>query len=161
MKLGTIHPEPVSISVMKGLKLAVLVFLLLAFSWAYVFLSGKAGYLVLNRRVTIEVNGELVQGEMLEGRATGIVTRRDVGKEHSYKLFFAGDTDMTGDMGFVVDCHQWVAPHLPFLLETRHYPPCNMLQEDGPKPWGWPLIKKGNSMQFITKDQTTIWVNRR
>ena len=75
-------------------------------------------------------------------------------------MFFAGDTDSTGNMGFVVDCHEWVAPHLPFLLETRSYPPCNMLPEDGPKPWGWPLIDKGNSMQFVTKDQATIGIKR-
>jgi len=146
---------------MKWLKLAFLIFLVCSLSWAYLFCSGKVGYLVLNRRVTIEVNGAPVQGEMLEGRATAIVTRRDAGKEHSYRLFFAGDTDTTGDIGFVVDCHRWLAPHSSFLLETRRYPPCDARLEDGFKPWGWPLIDKSNSMLFVTNDRSTIRINRR
>jgi hypothetical protein len=158
--LGTIHPEPVSILMMKWLATTAVIFLLLSFSWAYLSFSGKAGYLVLDRRATVEVNSALVRGEVLEGRGTAIVTRRDVGKEHSYQLLFAGDTDMAGNIGFVVDCHKWVAPRLPFLVETRHYPPCDVLREDGPEPWGWPLINKGDSMQFITKDGSTMRIRR-
>jgi len=100
------------------------------FLWVYLYYSGEVDYLAIKRGLTIEVNGTVVRGEVLEGRMTAIVTTRDGGKEHSYKLFFAGDTDMTGNMGFVADCHRWVSPHFPFLLETRHYPRCKSLRVD-------------------------------
>jgi hypothetical protein len=146
---------------MNVFKLSGLIILLLSFLCVGLYYSGEVDYLAIKRRLTIEVNGTVVQGEVLQGRTTAIVTTRAVGKEHSYKLFFAGDTDMTGNMGFVVDCHRWVAPHFPFLLETRHHPPCKSLQEDGPEPGGWPLMNRGNSMLFITKEGSTVKVNWR
>ena len=131
---------------------------MISFAAAWLGFSGRVGYLALNRRLTIEVNGVPVRGEILLNRVTAIVTRRDVGKNHSYLLSFEGDIDSTGDMGSVVDCHEWVAPHLPFLLETRSYPPCKRLPEDGPALRRWPLIGRGNSMQLVTRDHSTIGI---
>jgi len=146
---------------MKCFKLIVLVLLLVCCLWAYLFYSGRASYFVLNKRATIYVNGKSVPGEMLQGRATAIVTRRDVGNEHSYYLFFAGDVDQVGDMGTVVDCNEGVAPRFPLLLETRRYPPCKGIAEDGTYHWRWPLIYKGGSMEFVTGDQTIITIKTR
>lgn len=126
----------------------------------YLYLSGRTSFLVLNSRARIEVKGALVQGELLEGRAAAIVTIREAGKKHSYLLFFEGDSDFTGDMGFVVDCGQWVAPHLPFLLVTRNYPPCRRVFDGASDPGRWPLIDKGKSMQFVLKDQSTVTIQR-
>ena len=116
-------------------------FLFVAFSiWfgagvlEYLYSSGKTSFLVLNRRATIGVNGALVQGELLEGHTAAITTIRDAGKKHSYALFFEGDTDFTGDMGFVVDCGEWVAPHLPLLPVTQNYPPCRRIIGDPSDP---------------------------
>lgn len=145
---------------MKWLKLTALVLLFVCCLWAYVFYfySGRASYFVLNKRVTIYVNGTPVPGELLEGRATAIVTRRDAGKEHSYYLFFEGDVDQVGDMGSVVDCHEWVAPRFSLLLETRRYQPCKLITEDGTYRWGWPLIYKGGAMEFVTADKIIITI---
>jgi len=119
----------------------------------------QSRYLVLNRSVTIEVNGVPVQGEVLQDRSSAIVTRRDSGRAHSYRLSYAGDVDMTGNMGFVADCHKWVSPRLPLLLETTEYPPCKVLPGNGGKPWGWSLIWKGSFEQFVTGDGEVIAIN--
>jgi hypothetical protein len=124
----------------------------------YLCLLGRTSFLVLNSRATIGVNGALAQGELLEGHTAAIVTIREAGKKHSYALFFEGDTDFTGDMGFVVDCGQWVAPHLPLLLVTRNYPPCRRVFGGASDPGRWPLIDKGKSVQFALKDQSTITI---
>lgn len=129
-----------------------------AIAVAWLGFSGKVSYLALDKHLTIEVNGMPVQGEILRNRFTAIVTRRDEGKQHSYQLLFEGDTDFTGDMGSVVDCHEWLAPHFYFLLETRNYPPCKSLPEDEHGLRRWPLIRRGNSMQFATRDHSTISV---
>lgn len=123
----------------------------------WLFVSGRVAYLILDRRLTIEVNGTPVKGEVLRNRFTAIVTRRDAGKKHSYQLSFEGDTDFTGDMGQVVDCREWVAPKWPLLIETRDYPPCKH-PVYGPTYRRWPLMSRENSMQFVTKDQSTISV---
>ena len=91
---------------------------------AYGYLSGRLRFLILNRHASIELNGTPVQGEILNGRTNALVTIREAGKDHSYQLFFEGDTDFTGDMGSVADCDPWVAPHLPVIPETKNYPPC-------------------------------------
>jgi hypothetical protein len=88
-------------------------------------------------------------------------TTLEAGKEHSYQMLFAGDTDFIGNMGNVVDCHEWVAPRLPVLLVTRNYPPCVARPEDGPEAKGWPLIIRENGMQFVTKDGHTITLTLR
>jgi hypothetical protein len=110
------------------------------------------------RRLRIEVDGVPVEGEILGNRFSAIVTRRDAGKKHSYQLFYEGDVDFTGDMGSVADCHQWVAPRFPFLLQTLTYPPCERIPEDELGPRRWPLMLRGRSMQFVTKDHSTISV---
>jgi len=130
------------------------------FGFVYLWLTGRVSCLVSNRQVTVEANGMRVDGEVLEGRTTAIVTRRDPGKMHSYQLIFEGDVDSTGDMGFVVDCHDWLAPHVPFLLETRGYPPCRMLSKDGSRPQCRSLIQAGEFMQFVGEDQSTIRIRR-
>lgn len=131
-----------------------------ALAVAWIGSSGKVACLALDRRWTIEVNGTPVAGEILSNRVTAIVTRRDKGRQRSYRLFFEGDTDRTGDMGFVVDCGSWVAPHLPLLPQTRHYPPCERSFGGVSDPGRWPLIDKGKSMQFVLKDQTIITISR-
>ena len=135
---------------------SALMILLIACTAAWLRFSGRIAYLTLDRRLRIEVNGMPVKGETLLNGFTAIVTRRDSGNEHSYLLSFAGDIDFTGNMGYAVDCHEWVAPHLPFLIETRSYPPCKQLPQDGTALWGWPLYHRNNSMQFVTKDHSTI-----
>ena len=113
----------------------------------------RVAYFTLDKRLRIEVNGIPVKGEVLGNRFSAIVTIRDAGKKHSYQLFYAGDVDMTGDMGFVVDCRQWVAPHFPLLLlQARNYPPCKRLPEDE----YCSLLSRPHSMQFVTKDQSTV-----
>jgi hypothetical protein len=142
----------------KRLLLPVAAVLVIAFAVAWLLLSDRVAYLTLDRRFKVQVNGVPVDGEILSNRTTAIVTRRDAGKRHSYQLFFEGDIDSTGDTGTVVDCHEWVAPHFPLLLETRTYPPCRRLPDDGPALRRWPLVVRGNSMQFVTKDNFTISV---
>jgi hypothetical protein len=128
----------------------------LAIGWLALSRSGRLAYFTLDRRLRIEVNGVPVEGEILDNRASAIVTIRDADKKHSYQLYYSGDVDFTGDMGFVVDCHEWVAPHFPFLLHTRSYPPCTRRFATGVRRW--PLILRGHSMQFVTKDHSTISV---
>jgi hypothetical protein len=138
--------------------LAAFAVLLFAVPLGFLLSSGRVALVTLNTRAKIEVNGTLVPGEVLEGRTTAVVTTRDAGKSHSYQLFFEGDTDSTGDMGFVLDCNQWVAPHLPLLLETREYPPCKNLPEDASQRRRWPLIDKGKSMQFVLRDRSVVTI---
>src|SRR5882724_10122707 len=111
--------------------LAVALAALSAFA-ACAFLRSYNAVALLTRdqSARIEVDGARVEGEILDGKLTAIVTRRDPGKVHSYRLFFKGNTNPNGETGFVIDCHAWVAPRLPFLLEVANYPPCNILSED-------------------------------
>jgi hypothetical protein len=150
----------VKLSVMKR-KLFLLAALALpcALVFGGLFLSRKVACLTVDTHARIEVDGALVHGELLEGKAAVIVTLRDRGNKHSYGLFFDGDTDYTGDMGAVVDCNEWVAPRFPVLLATTNYPPCQLVfGESGHHRW--PLINKGTSMQFIREDRTTITITR-
>jgi hypothetical protein len=135
--------------------LSALALVAIALGVALLGLRGQVACLIVNKHLSIEVNGMATPGEILTNRNTAIVTRRDVGKKHSYQLLFEGDTDSDGDMGSVVDCHQWVAPRLPFLLETRSYPPCNALQIP---PHRWSLFNRDHSMQFVAPDHSTISV---
>lgn len=91
---------------------------------AYPYYSGKVDYFFLKPHIDIEVNGVGVPGEVLVGRFVALATRRDKGKQHSYLLLFAGDVDPGGNEGVALDCESWVAPRLPVLVETHHYPPC-------------------------------------
>ena len=81
----------------KWLLLPVATVVVVAFAVAWLLLSGRVGYLTLDRRLKVEINGVPVDGEILSNRTTAIVTRRDAGNKHSYQLFFEGDMDSTGD----------------------------------------------------------------
>ena len=131
---------------------ALTVFLLIALAIGWLVFSSRVAYFILEKRLRIELNGVPVEGEILGNRFSAIVTIRDAGKKHSYQLFYAGDVDKTGDMGQVVDCRQWVTPHFPLLLQTRNYPPCYRLPEDEYRS----LMLRGHSMQFVTKNHSTI-----
>jgi hypothetical protein len=146
----------------EGLIVATLVGLSIIFAACLVLRSTNAvALLVRNRKATVEVNGKLVHGEILEGRLSAIVTRRDDGKEHSYRLFFEGDTDSNQDTGWVIDCHAWVAPQLPVLLEADNYPPCNILSDDVYKDHRWPLFRRGYFIEFVADDLSTIRIKLR
>jgi hypothetical protein len=145
----------------KRLLVAFFAFLLVVAVCVYLRSSGALALLTINRSAKIEVNGAPVPGEMLEGMLTAIVTRRELSKNHSYRLFFEGDTDSTGDTGWVIDCHAWVAPRLPFLVEAANYPPCNILSEDVYKDRRWPLFRRGRFIEFVTSDGSTIRIGQR
>ncbi len=116
----------------------------------------------LNRRATIEVNGQPVSGGILEGRAyTAIVTRRDPGKQRSYLLSYAGDVDMTGNIGSVSECLNWVAPRSPVLIITEKYPHCEVSPEDASAAWRWTLRDSAKGQQFVTKSGDVITIRRR
>ena len=133
--------------------LVALAALLIALAIGWLVLPSRVAYFTLDKRLRIEVNGVPVKGEILGNRFSAIVTIREAGKKHSYQLFYAGDVDKTGDMGEVVDCRQWVAPHFPLLLlQTRNYPPCKRLPEDEYQS----LMLRGRSMRFVTKDHSII-----
>lgn len=140
---------------------AALVALSLLAACGFLRFYNAVALLTRNRSATIEVNGAPVQGEILDGRLTAIVTRRDAGKAHSYRLFFERDTDSRGDTGFVIDCHAWVAPHLPFLLEVPNYPPCNILSEDVYKDRRWPLVRRGQFIEFLTDGLSNVRIGER
>ena len=160
--MGTSNRKQVSTTSMKRKwrSLVALASLVIALVLGFLIFSRRLAFFTLNTRAKIEVNGVPVNGELLEGGANAIVTTRGPGKSHSYRLFFAGDTDFTGDMGSVVDCNQWVAPRVPVLPETRNYPPCKNPLEDGSRARWWPLIDKGKDMQFVLEDQSTIRIRR-
>jgi hypothetical protein len=139
---------------------AAIIIIAVALAVVWMVGSGKIAFLSLDRHSTIRVDGTPVPGEILSNKFRAIVTRRDERQQHSYRLIFEGDTDFSGDMGFVVDCGQWVAPHLPYLPETSNYPPCKRLFGDVSDTGRWPLIDKGKSMQFVLKDKTTITISR-
>lgn len=115
----------------------------------YLDFSGKARFLVLERGRTVKVNGVLVRGDVLARRGTAIVTRRDAGNEHSYQLSATGDIDMTGDIGSVRDCNQWIAPRWPFLVLIH---PCT---GSGP---GRLMIEPGG-VRFTAADKSVIQID--
>jgi hypothetical protein len=107
------------------------------------------------KRAMIEVNGVTAQGEILAGRGTAILILREKGETHSYLLLAAGDVDSSGHIGEVVDCGNWVAPHLPILLETRNHRPCLPKPNNARRE---PLLLRGAFLQFVGKDKSTISV---
>lgn len=133
---------------------------LLVLVLGYCYFSGRLRFLTLNIHARIELNGAPVQGEILVGQGSALVTTREPGKAHSYQLFFEGDTDFTEDMGFVVDCSPWVAPHLPVLPQTRNYPPCTSFRDSVSRTKRWPLMDEGKSMRFALRDQSIVRIRR-
>jgi hypothetical protein len=61
-----------------------------------------------------------------------------------------------GNNGFVIDCHTWLAPRVPFLIEAANYPPCNILSDDVYKDRRWPLSRRGKFIEFTTNEQSTV-----
>jgi hypothetical protein len=145
----------------KGWLAVALVVLTVIATCAFLHSYHAVALLTRNKSTTIEVNGARVQGEILDGRLTAIVTRRDPGKVHSYRLFFKGDVDPNGETGFVIDCHALVAPRLPFLLEVANYPPCNILSEDVYKDRRRTLFRRGQFIEFGTDGFSTIRIGER
>jgi hypothetical protein len=139
----------------RWLPLVALAMGLVVVVFGYCYFSGTLRFLTLDIHARIELNGAPVQGEILEGRTTALVTTREAGKGHSYQLFFEGDTDFTADIGSVVDCGPWVAPHLPVLPETQDYPPCKSYPTKRS-----PLIDEGKSIRFALHDQSTVRIKR-
>ena len=145
----------------KRLFLVVLLPLSILAAGAYLRSVDAVAFLIRNRKAIIQVNGAAVRGEVLEGTLTAIITRRDAGQVHSYRIFFEGDIDATGNTGWVIDCHTWIAPRLPFLIEAANYPPCNILSEDVYNDRRWPLFHRGRFIEFVTSDRTTIRIGER
>ena len=123
------------------------------------YLSGKFRVLTINRSTQIQVNGRVVPSELFTapGSHSAILTIREHGKERSYRILGAGDIDMVGNMGFVIDCHHWIAPRSPLLLEFGNYPRCEVRPEDGVR-WGYPLMSKRGIVQFVNSsgDKVTL-----
>ena len=152
--LGAANTTLVSNIIMRLLSLTATAFLVLSILCIWLVRSRRVSYFVLNRNAVITVNGTRVPGRVLDGKSTVIVTTEMAGKEHSYELRFEEDTDFTGNMGNVVDCHEWSAPRLRVLIETRDYPPC--MRQEHSESKGWPLINSANGMEFITADGQTV-----
>ena len=127
----------------------------------YLHLTGRFGLLRRTPQWKVEVNGAVVDGGVLVGRAFAVVTRRDKGKEHSYALFYEGDVDQTGDMGRVIDCREWIAPKLPILIETRNYPMCKVRPHARASGSRLPLTAKNGAPQFLTVDGDVISIRQR
>ena len=102
---------------------------------SYAYVMGRFDLLHRSRGRTIDVNGTAVRADLLIGRVSAVVTRRDKGKEHSYLLLYAGDVDQTGDIGEVIDCRNWIAPRLPILIRTNTYPGCELALSRGCEPF--------------------------
>jgi len=126
-----------------------------AVGWS-LYLNGKLDFLLRLRRITVEVNGVAVDGDVYGHRFVSVVTRRDPGKQHSYLLSSAGDIDPAGNLGSVTDCHDWVAPRLPLLIQTRSYPPCLVRPDEAKRRWIWTLTPYPHGVKFVTPEHETI-----
>jgi len=116
------------------------------------YISGKFDLLHRTRDKKVVIHGSAIQADVLVGRSSALVTRRDNGQEHSYLLLYAGDVDQTGDMGYVLDCHNWVAPRMPVLIETEGYPNCTSEHYV-------PIIARGLSEEFVDVNGDTLVVS--
>lgn len=125
---------------------------------AYAHISGRFIVLLRAGHCTVEVNGAAIDGDVLAGRRTTLVTRRDKDKAHSYLLLYEGDVDRTGDIGKVIDCGQWVAPRLPILIQTSSYPKCE--GQSGTAASRVSLTFKGTAERFTTAEQDVISIRR-
>ena len=138
---------------MKWLVASIVLLACGAFSWKMLVATRKIVTLTRNSQVTIEVDGKRVQGDMLAGRYTAILTTRDAEKVHSYQFLYAGDVDRGGDIGLVLDCGSWVAPRLPFLIASDRYPPCSRYHR---KQGSRSLLQRNGGMQFVTDSGSTV-----
>jgi hypothetical protein len=134
---------------------------LLTIAALYLHLTGRFAILRRTPDWIVMVNGVPVDGEVLAGRMFAVVTRRDKGKKHSYLLWYEGDVDQAGDMGQVIDCRQWIAPRLPFLIETSTYPNCKVRSRDEAHSSRMPLVAKDGVPQFLTKDGDVISIKEK
>ena len=119
---------------------------------------GPVSYFVRSRTAIVERNGTIFPGEVLDGRATAIVTIRTPGANHSYQLLFTGDVDFIGDVGQVFDCREWVAPKVPILIETPAYPPCRKIPASPAQFERRSMTRVANGVEFLTPDGSTITV---
>jgi hypothetical protein len=126
---------------------------------SYAYISGRFDVLRRTGHYTIEVNGAAVYGDVLVGRASAVVTRRDNGNAHSYLLLYAGDVDRTSDIGQVIDCGEWIAPRLPILIRTSNYPRCNVRSATAGVS-RTSLTLRGRVQQFTTGEQNVISIER-
>lgn len=127
----------------------------------YAYVTGRFDLLHRSPGRTIDVNGTAVHADLLIGRMSAVVTRRDKGKEHSYLLLYAGDVDQTGDIGEVIDCRDWIAPRMPVLIRTSTYPGCELHSQEGASRSRISLILKGAAEQFTTPDKNVISIRKR
>jgi hypothetical protein len=146
---------------MRRLPLIAATICLLTGATLYLYLTGRFDLLHRKPLWTVEVNGAVVDGEVLAGRASALATRRDKGREHSYLLLYAGDVDQKGDVGQVIDCQNWVAPRLPILIATSDYPNCKLRHEQNADSWRMSLTIKDASEQFVTADRDVISIRQR
>jgi hypothetical protein len=126
---------------------------------SYAYISGRFDLLRRAEHYTIEVNGAAIHGDVLVGRASAVVTRRDEGHTHSYLLLYEGDVDQTGDIGQVIDCGDWIAPRLPILIQTSSYPTCNVRSARAGVS-RISLTYKGTAQRFTTSEQDVISIKR-
>jgi hypothetical protein len=125
----------------------------------YVYYAYRMGkFDLMHRSVAwiIEVNGIPVQADVLVGRLSTVVTRRDKGKEHSYLLLYASDVDYSGTIGQARDCRNWVAPKLPILIRTSTYPIVNCDEERASR-----ILLTSEGVHFTTMDREMISIGRR
>src|SRR5215470_13430027 len=112
---------------MKAFTLIAAVLVLLVGPAWLAYARGQFDILHRGRGWNVQVNNKPIRADVLVGRASLLVTRRDKNNEHSYLLLYAGDIDRIGDGGQVLDCGAWVAPKLPILIQTNsYYPNCNL-----------------------------------
>jgi hypothetical protein len=124
----------------------------------YAYISGRFDLLHRAEHCTIEVNGATIHGDVLVGRASALVTRKDNGNTHSYLLLYEGDVDRVGDIGRVIDCGDWIAPRLRILVQTSSYPACNVRSASA-GVFRISLSSKGTEQRFTTR-QDVISIKR-
>jgi hypothetical protein len=125
--------------------------------------ADKFGYVMLHRPAEIYVDGQRVGGDYLGARASALLTIRKPGPRRTYMLGFAGDIDMTGNIGSARLCYGWIAPRLPVLFIVGHYPSCpqapNMGHRRSCADSG--IYEKGNGgLQFTAEDGSHIVVQK-
>lgn len=132
-------------------RLILLVVITAVATVGFLYASGRFRFLVLQRGVTVELNGRPIRADVLQYRLDAILTVRD-GESHSYFLNYSGDGDAT-----VTDCKGWVAPRSILLIETQDYPPCQDRRGRQRRSLRW----MGGGEGFVTDKGETITIRRR